>query len=64
MELERNNIASINVNFILTHGKRVSYEEAIVDICPVDWDKELLDGKQRNKTIIKNGGKGSSKKYF
>lgn len=57
MEMTKTNIQSLDVNFILTHGTVISSQEALSGIIPIDWNKDVLDGKCKDKTIIKSKDK-------
>lgn len=54
MEMAKNNFTPVDVGFILAHGKVISSQEILKDACPVNWDKSVLDGKYRGKSIIKS----------
>ena len=53
MEMTKNNLPKLNINFILTNGKKISSQEALNDTIPVEWNEDVLKGKYKNKTIIK-----------
>ena len=38
---------------ILKNGTAISSQEALADITPIDWSKDVLDGKYRDKAIVK-----------
>lgn len=38
---------------IIENGTAISSQEALSDIAPINWSKDVLDGKYKNKTIIK-----------
>lgn len=38
---------------IIERGTVISSQEALSDIIPIDWSKDVLDGKYQNETIIK-----------
>jgi hypothetical protein len=41
---------------VLTKAVKISSEEALKDITPIDWSEDVLSGKYRNKSIIKSSG--------
>lgn len=42
---------------IIEKGTAISSQEALSDITPIDWSKDVLDGKYKDKTIIKSKDK-------
>ncbi len=54
MEMEKNNLPKLDINFILTHGKKISSQEALNDIIPVEWNQNVLNGNYKDKAIIKS----------
>ena len=38
---------------IIERGTAISSQEALADITPIDWSKDVLDGKYRDKAIVK-----------
>lgn len=54
MGIMNTDIQKIDVDYILTHGKSISSQEALSDITPVEWDEDVLNGKYKKETIIKS----------
>lgn len=54
MVMEKTSIQPLDVDFILTHGKAISSQEAIADIAPIEWDEDVLNGDYKGKVIIKS----------
>lgn len=57
MKMTNNSFKSINVEFILTHGKRISSQEALRDISPIKWSNDVLSEKHKGNVIIKTKDK-------
>ena len=53
MGIMNTSIQKLDVDYILTHGKSISSQEALSDITPVEWDEDVLNGKCKRETIIK-----------
>ena len=51
---EINNLPSVDVDEILSIGKVVSIEEAMLEMEPIPWDEAVLNGDYVGKPIIKN----------
>lgn len=54
MGVMNTDIQKLDVNYILSHGKSISSQEALSDVTPVEWDEDVLSGKKKDKTIIKS----------
>ena len=53
MEMTKSNFPTLDINFILAHGTAISSQEALADSAPITWSEDVLNGKYKNKTIIK-----------
>ncbi len=54
MNMAESSCTTLDVGFILNHGKSVSSQEALSDVTPIEWSEDVLSGKYKNKTIIKS----------
>ena len=43
---------SIDIGKVLGKATKISSEEALKEIIPVDWSEQVLDGKYKGKSII------------
>jgi len=41
----------INVEKTLKNGKEISMKEALSDVTPIEWSKDVLDGLHRDQAI-------------
>lgn len=48
------NDLSLDINQIISKGTKISTEEALEDVTPINWSKEVLDGNYKGKVLIKN----------
>lgn len=53
MKMTNDRFKSVNVEFILTHGKRISSQEALRDISPIEWSKDVLSERYKGNAIVK-----------
>lgn len=54
MNMAESSYTTLDVDFILNHGKSVSSQEALSEVTPIEWSEDALSGKYKNKTIIKS----------
>lgn len=43
----------LDVGLIMDKGKKISSQEALKDIVPINWSDDVLEGKFKEETIIK-----------
>ena len=53
MKMTNDSFKPVNVEFILAHGKRISSHEALRDISPIEWSKDVLSERFKGNVIIK-----------
>ena len=44
----------MNFSSVLAHGTVISTQEALVDVTPINWSDDVMDGQYKNETIIKS----------
>lgn len=47
-------IPKLDIDAIFTQGKKISSQEALSDVTPINWSNEVLNGDYQDKTIIKS----------
>ncbi len=57
MEMSNKNFKHMDIGFILAHGKEISSQEALRDTCPIEWNEDVLNGKYKEKVIIRSKDK-------
>ena len=57
MEMVINNLKSLDVGFIISHGKKTSSQEILEHVSPINWSEKTLSGEYKGKAIIKTNDK-------